>query len=156
MNRMARNRVIILVLGLVVASCFQIGIGRPEPAKAQPQAGSVRFLSFSATQVFGIAPGQTARFCVGTVSPRGPNLDWLGRILGQRGNLLVELPKKHQDAGTWGCTDVPRSSLPTSGDPLTGRAQVAACLVAQVPSGTKPSEIAGSFELVSDVDGRTI
>ena len=93
---------------------------------ARAQDGSKGEAFFTASQIFGLARGQRARFCVGTLSPRGPALDWTVRISDERGNLLLQTPETHSPAGEWRCVDAPRASLAVPGEAGTGRVQVAA------------------------------
>lgn len=153
-NRLLSNFCVI-ALGAValVAASFQLATASLPPAKAPIQDRSVRFLS--SPIIFGIAPGQTARFCVGTVNPRGPELDWTGKISDERGTLLFQLPQKHSPAGEWRCSDAPRSALGVTGEPGTGRAQVASILEVRAPTGTKSADLVGAFNLINNADGST-
>ena len=153
-NRITRNSCVIVLTAIALAAAtFQLANSRLQAAEARAQE---KFVFYSGSQLFGIAPGQTARFCVGTLNSRGPALDWAGRISDERGNLLFQLPAKHSPAGEWRCTDVPRSSLGVAGEPGTGRVQVAANLCVKAPLGTKSSDFNGSFDLVSDANGSTV
>jgi hypothetical protein len=157
-NRITRNNyMIILAVVALAAACFQLGTGwlQPPKARAQLQDGSVKFVSYSASIVFGIAPGQTARFCVGTLGSRGPALDWTVRISDERGNLLLQLPEIHSPAGEWRCSDGPRSSLGVPGELGTGRVQVAARIVVKAPHGAKSSDFIGSLEIIDEATGET-
>jgi hypothetical protein len=116
---------------------------------ARAQDGGRGEAFFTASHIFGLAQGQRARFCVGTLSPRGPALDWSVRITDERGDLLLQSPEIHSPSGEWRCVDVPRASLDVPGEPGTGRVQVAARQIVRAPSGTKPSDINGSFEIVN-------
>jgi len=138
-------RMVVFGAGLLAAGVFLLGTTL-KPFEARGQGGTTAFVG---SEVFGIATGQTARFCVGTTSPRGPALDWTGRITDERGNLLFQMPAKNSPSGEWRCGDVPRSSIPVAGEVGTGRAQVAVRLEVKAPSGTKPSDFIGSFELVN-------
>src|SRR5262245_59516263 len=153
-HRIGRNTVLGLSLIALAAAVFQVGNSWLTPGKAEAQTGNQRFAFFAASQVFGLAQRQRARFCVGTVNSQGPELDWTVRISDERGNLLLQLPETHSPSGEWRCVDVPRSSLNVAGEPGTGRDQIAASEVVKAPFGTRSSDFIGSFELVND-DGST-
>lgn len=139
-----RRRRLILVVMAITAVVFQFGYDRLKAPEAHAQAETL----FTAAQVFGLASGQKARFCIGTLTPRGPTLDWSIPISDERGVLLLQLPETNSPAGEWRCLDIPRNSLP-SGEAGTGRVQVAAVHLVRAPKGTKPSDIIGSFEVVN-------
>lgn len=128
---------------------FPPGNSWTEPTKAYAQELSPRLAFFTGSQVFGLATGQRARFCVGTLTSRGPALDWNVRISDEKGNLLLQLPETHSPAGEWRCVDALRSSLNVLGEPGTGRVQVAAREIVKAPAGTTASQIVGSFEIVN-------
>jgi hypothetical protein len=152
-NRITRNSYVIVLAAIALAAAtFPWSNTRLQAAEARAQEKSVFFVG---SQLFGIAPGQTARFCVGTLTSRGPALDWAGHITDERGNLLFQLPAKHSPEGEWRCADAPRSSLPVAGEG-TGRVQVAATLCVKAPLGTKSTALNGLFELVSDENGSTV
>jgi hypothetical protein len=141
-------RLIILLIVVTTAVTFlQPGKSLTESSEARAQDVTPRLASFTASQVFGLAQGEKARFCVGTLTSRGPALDWHVRISDERGNLLLQLPDTHSPEGEWRCVDVPRSSINIAGDP-TGRVQVAAREIVKAPAGTTSSAIVGSFEIV--------
>lgn len=146
MKRKLNKRVMLLSVVALTVALFQFSTWLQSPA-AHAQDG--RLAVFTASQVFGLAQEQTARFCVGTVTSRGPALDWSIRISDERGNLLVQLPEQHSPAGEWRCVDAPRTSINLPGEPGTGRVQVAARHLVKAPLGTKPSDIIGSFEIVN-------
>lgn len=141
----SRHAVVAMVL-----LCIQLAIGTPQlpKAQAQRQDGSVTYSSTPI--VVGIAPGQTARFCVGTsnLSPR--ELDWTVQISTDRGVVLFQLPEMHSPAGEWRCGNVPYGSLGVMGEPGTGRVQVAAGLRLRASLGTRSSEFISSWELVGE------
>jgi hypothetical protein len=149
MNRTIRNRRIGLAVVALAAAFFQFGNGSLVSPAVRAQSAGERFSFFTATQVFGLAQGQKARFCVGTQGSRGAALDWIIPISDERGTLLLQLPETHSPAGEWRCIDVPRSSLPVPGEPTTGRVQVAARHIVKAPVGTQSSQIIGSFEIVN-------
>jgi len=150
-GRISRQAAVVMVL-----LGTQLGIGTPQLPKvqAQLQDGSVKFVTYTSSIVFGIASGQTARFCVGTSRSSPRKLDWTVQISNDRGVVLFQLPEIHSPAGEWRCGDVPYSSLGVTGEPGTGRVQVAAGLRLKAPLGTKSSELISSWELVGE-DGRT-
>ena len=145
MSKTIRNRrILILAVIAIAAMFFQFGNSRLKTPEAHARTGGL----FTASQVFGLVPGQRARFCVGTLTSRGPAVDWSIPISNERGVLLL-LPATHSPAGEWRCLDVPHSSLPVSGEPATGRVQVAARYLIRAPVGTKPADIIGSLEIVN-------
>ncbi len=150
MKRRLNKRVRLLSVVALTVALFQFTGWLQSPAA---HAQDPRPALFTASQVFGLAGEQTARFCVGTVTSRGPALDWSIRISDERGNLLLQLPETHSPAGEWRCVDAPRTSINLPGDPGTGRVQVAARHLVKAPRGTKPSDIVGSFEIVNG-DGK--
>ena len=152
MHSIVRSRriLVIAVAGLAIA-LVQLGnsrLGSPDASARE------RTAVFTATQVFGLVPGQSARFCVGTLSPRGAELAWSIPISDESGLVLVRLPETRSPGGEWRCIDVPRSSIPVSGEPTTGRVQVAARHIVNAPTGTQASQIIGSLEIVN-ADGKT-
>lgn len=150
MNRRLNKSVRLLSVVALTFTLFQFSGWLQLPAA---RAQDPRPALFTASQVFGLVGEQTARFCVGTVTPRGPALDWSIRISDERGNLLVQLAETHSPAGEWRCVDAPRTSINLAGEPGTGRVQVAARHLVKAPVGTKPSDIVGSFEIVNG-DGK--
>ena len=150
MNRIKFSRRVVVLATVALSIAFvQLGNSRLE----SPSASS-RERTFTAAQVFGLVPGQRARFCVGTLSPSGADLDWSIQISDEQGVLLLQLPETHSPAGEWRCIDAPRSSIPVAGEPTTGRVQVAARHMVNAPAGTQPAQIIGSTEIL-DSDGRT-
>lgn len=150
MNSIIRSRrVVVLAVAALAIAFVQLGNSRLESSDA-----SARETIFTAANVFGLVPEQRARFCVGTLSPRGARLDWSISISDEQGTVLIQLPETHSPASEWRCIDVPRSSIPVAGEPTTGRVQVAARHMVRAPAGTQPSQIIGSFEIV-DSDGGT-
>jgi hypothetical protein len=145
-SRLYRSAIVIAL----AAAFFQSGNGRTGSPAARAQDGSRKEALFTASHIFGLAQGQRARFCVGTLVPRGPALDWSVRISDERGSLLLQTPETHSPAGEWRCVDAPRASLAVPGEAGTGRVQVAARQLVKTPLGTKPSEINGSFEIVNE------
>jgi hypothetical protein len=143
------RRIVVLAVTAIAIAFVQLGNGRIESPDA-----SARERIFTATHVFGLVPEQRARFCVGTLSSRGPKLDWSILISDNRGAVLLQSPETHSPAGEWRCVDVPRSSIAIAGEPTTGRVQVAARHIVKAPPGTQPSQIVGSFEIVNG-DGGT-
>ena len=150
MNRIIRNwRVGVLALIAVGAAFFLLGNSRLESPEARSLDRIDRTVTFTTTVVFGLAQGQKARFCVGTLSPRGADLNWIIPISDERGVVLLQLPETHSPAEEWRCVDVPRSSIPVAGEPTTGRVQVSARQFVKAPAGTQASNIIGSFEVVN-------
>jgi hypothetical protein len=150
MNRIVRTRrVIVLAMAALAIAFVQPGNNRVEAIGASAQERT-----FTAAQVFGLVPGDRARFCVGTLSPRGAELRWNISISDERGALLLQLPETHSPTGEWRCVDVPRTSIPIAGEQTTGRVQVAARHIVKAPPGTQPSQIIGSLEIVN-ADGKT-
>ena len=146
MSKIIRNRrILVLAVIAIAVTFFQFGNSRLKAPEEHARTGAL----FTAAQVFGLAPGQRARFCVGTLTSRGPALDWSIPISDERGVLLLQLPETHSPAGEWRCLDVPHGSLPVSGEPATGRVQVAARHIVRAPVGTKSAAIIGSFEIVN-------
>ena len=145
-----------LVFAVIAAPMF-FELGN-SPLKAAPVSGVTEkaeaTASFTATFVFGLGQGQKARFCVGTLDRSGATLDWIVPISDERGVILLQLPDVRSPAGEWRCLDVPRSSIPVTGEPTTGRVQVAARELIKAPAGTRVSDIVGSFEIVN-ADGTT-
>ena len=142
-------RVLVLaVIALTIAS-FQFGSSQLASPEVRSQDRAERTVTFTATVVFGLAQGQKARFCVGTLSPRGADLDWIVPVSDERGVVLFQLPETQSPAGEWRCVDVPRSSIPVAGEPTTGRVQVAAREFVKAPNGTQASDLIGSFEVVN-------
>jgi hypothetical protein len=144
MNR-KRHIVVLAVIALATAVSV-LGQGWLESREASVQE---RESLFTAAQVFGLGQGQRARYCVGTLSARGPALDWTVYISNEQGTVLLQSPETHSPAGEWRCVDVPRSSISAPGEPPTGRLQVAAREIVRAPAGTQASDIVGSFELVN-------
>src|SRR5262245_47063983 len=79
-HSIGRNTVLGLSLIALSAAVFQVANSWLMPGKAEAQTGSQRSAFFTASQVFGLAQKQRARFCVGTVNSQGPELDWTVRI----------------------------------------------------------------------------
>ena len=153
MNRITRNSCVIGLAVVALSLAFlQLGTSWLEPIVARAQ-DSQKSTFLTASQIFGLAQDQKARFCVGTLRSSGPAVDWYVRITDDRGNLLLQSPTTHSPGGEWRCVDVPRSSLNVSGEPGTGRVQVAASEFVKAPLGTKPTEINGSSELVNPDGG---
>lgn len=146
---LGNTRVIVLAVVALAASFFQFGNGQIVSAEEQARGVGERFSFFTATQVFSLAGGQRARFCVGTRRPGGVPLDWTVPISNERGVLLFQLPETRSPAGDRRCVIVPRSALRIAGQPTSGRVQVAARQVVKAPLGTKSSDIIGSFEIVN-------
>jgi hypothetical protein len=153
MNSITRNRRIILLAVIALAAAFPLGNSRPGSAEAHSK-GTLATQAFFSAQVLGVVGGQKVRSCVGTLSPRGPALDWNVSVLDERGVLLFQSPSIHSPSAEWRCFDVHRSSIPLAGEPGTGRVQVAVRHIVTAPAGTQPSQINGSLELVNS-DGTT-
>ena len=97
---------------------------------------------------------QKIRYCVGTVNPRGPALDWNVTFSDQHGVVLFETPIIHSPSGEWRCFDTSRMAMPAPGEPPTGRLQVAARNIVRAPLGTKSTDFVGSLEIIKG-DGTT-
>ena len=153
MNRIFPYRRTILLAVIAVTAAFQLGSSRVEASDAHPQNVFATTAFFNA-QVLGVVGGQKIRYCVGTTSPRGPELDWNVSLSDERGATVFQTPEIHSPSGEWRCFDIPRSSIPLPGDPSTGRVQVAARNIVRAPAGTRSTDFIGSYEIVNP-DGTT-
>ena len=111
MKRRLNKRIMLLSVVALTVALFQFSGWLQSPA-ARAQDG--RLALFTASQVFGLAQEQRARFCVGTVTSRGPALDWSIRISDERGNLLPYLQQARQRLFRRDCG----FCLPDEGSPL--------------------------------------
>ena len=153
MNRIIQSRRIILLAVIAIVAALQLGNSRVESSEARSQL-MLATTAFFSNQVLGVVGDQKVRYCVGTLGPRDPELDWSVSLSDERGLPIFETPTVHSPSGQWRCFDISRTSILLPGEPPTGRVQVAARNIVRAPAGTRSTDFVGSFEIVN-ADGTT-
>ena len=151
-NRKIRNYIIALAIAALVTGCFQLTSNWIQPAKAQLQDGSVKFIAYS---IGGIVPGQTIRISVGNLGARSASIAFQSRFFDQNGNLVFESARSEAPEEGFGKNDVPHGALGMDGEVGTGRKQ---CRMEVLIEGRSISafDVLVNVEIVDEGTGITV
>lgn len=136
---------LIALAAIALTTAVLLRASQPQTAVALVRDGSVTFI---ANSIFGMALGETARFCVGSTNPRTSAARWWVRLSRDTNAVLYQTPELLSPSGEWRCTDIPRSALADTGDPGTGRVQVAATVFVEAAAGTKATDLVGTADII--------
>lgn len=113
--------IIALTIAALAAGAFQFTSNWIQPAKAQLQDGSVKFIAYS---LGGIVPGQMVRVVAANLGgDRSNSMAFRSRFLDQHGTLVFESTRMEVRAGGFGKHDVLFGGLGMDSETGTGRKQ---------------------------------
>lgn len=153
MKKRKINYIIALVIAAVVAGSLQLKSNWIQPAKAQLQDGSVKFIAYS---IGGIVPGQMIRISVGNLGVRrSASIAFQSRFFDQNGNLVFESARSEAPAEGFGKNDVLHGALGMDGEVGTGRKQ---CRMEVLIEGRSISafDVLVNVEIVDEGTGITV
>ena len=104
----------------------------------------------------GIIDGQAVRISVGnTANSSGTPIVWTYKVTNTGGVPLYESERIQVPGGEFCSSDVPRRDLNTEGEPGTRRVQMMVRVEIEAPSGSNPSDVIVSVEIIEETTGRT-
>ena len=113
------------------------------------------YIKFASRPV-GIIPGQSLRISVGNnAEPLGSPIVWTYEVRNTGGVPLYESERIQVPPEEFRFSDVTREDLNTEGEPETGRVQMMVRVEIKAPSGSKPSDVIVSVEIIEEATGRT-
>jgi hypothetical protein len=152
-NRKIHNRIIALAIVALVTGCLQLTNNGIQPARAQLQDGSVKFIGYS---IGGIVPGQMVRISVGNLGARrSTSIVFQSRFFDQDGNLVFESARTEAPAGGFGKNDVLHGALGMDFEVGTGRKQFRMEVLIEGRS-ISASDVLVSAEIVDQGTGITV
>lgn len=128
------------------------------PAQAQEQTRQITVIQDMVT--VGLVPGQTLSITLSNPEDSGAPVSGHVKILDAQGTLVFETPEAEIAPGQFHSFEIDRANIALTGDPRTGRFQVAARLttirrVNLARSRARIDKLPSTIELIDNATGKT-